>query len=139
MINFEPFKATDAFTMQNFNEKLGGVINQVNSEIQRVKDSGVKIEVGQFSSKGFGQSNPTSITFSFVPKTVILASDTTPIVLINPMTKGASSAGKDSSKTTNYEALTVEWNEKTVSWYVADGTYQGALKQMNSGYYIAFG
>ena len=24
MINFEPFKSTDAFTMQNFNEKLGG-------------------------------------------------------------------------------------------------------------------
>ncbi len=117
----------------------GGAINQVNSEIQGVKDSGVKIEVGQFSSEGFGQSNPTSITFSFVPKAVILASDTTPIVLINPMTKGASSAGKDSSKTTNYEALTVEWNEKTVSWYVADDTYQGAVKQMNSGYYIAFG
>ena len=25
MINFEPFKATDAFSMQNFNEKLGGI------------------------------------------------------------------------------------------------------------------
>ncbi len=24
MINFEPFKSTDAFTMQDFNDKLGG-------------------------------------------------------------------------------------------------------------------
>lgn len=117
----------------------GGAISQVNSEIQGVKDSGVKIEVGQFSSEGFGLSNPTSITFGFVPKAVVLASDTTPIVLIKPMTIGASSATRDSSKTTNYEKLTVEWNEKTVSWYVADDTYNGNAKQMNNGYYIAFG
>lgn len=117
----------------------GGAISQVNSEIQGVKDSGVKIEVGQFSSKGFGPSNPTSITFGFVPKAVILASDTTPIVLISPMTVGASSATKDSSKTTNYEELSVAWEGKTVSWSVAENAYQGAYKQMNSGYYIAFG
>ena len=117
----------------------GGAISQANSDIQGVKDSGVKIEVGQFSSKGFGQSNPTSITFGFVPKAVVLASDTTPIVLIKPMTIGASSATRDSSKTTNYEKLTVEWNEKTVSWYVADDTYDGNAKQMNNRYYIAFG
>lgn len=119
--------------------KNWGAISQVNSEIQGVKDSGVKIEVGQFSSKGFGPSNPTSITFGFVPKAVILASDTTPIVLISPMTVGASSATKDSSKTTNYEELSVAWEGKTVSWSVAENAYQGAYKQMNSGYYIAFG
>lgn len=95
--------------------------------------------MGQFSSKGFGPSNPTSITFGFVPKAVILASDTTPIVLISPMTVGASSATKDSSKTTNYEELSVAWEGKTVSWSVAENAYQGAYKQMNSGYYIAFG
>ena len=117
----------------------GGAISQVNSEIQRVEDSGVKIEVGHFSSQGFGSSNPTSITFGFVPKAVILASNTTPIVLISPMTVGASSATKDSSKTTNYEQLSVAWKGKTVSWNVADDAYQGAFKQMIDGYYIAFG
>ena len=67
MINFEPFVGTDAFTMQNFNEKLGGVVNQTNSEIQDVKDSGLKIETGSYVGTG-GLQGSVSITFGFTPK-----------------------------------------------------------------------
>lgn len=71
MISFEPFKATDAFTMQNFNEKLGGAISQVNSEFQSVKDSSVKIETGSYVGTGeYGKNNPNTLTFGFKPKFV---------------------------------------------------------------------
>lgn len=99
-----------------------------------------KIETGRYEGSGYGPSNPTSITFSFIPKVVILASDSPPIVLINPMTAGASSATSDSSKTTNFVDLTVTWSGKAVSWHVpSDSTYNGYTKQMVSGYYVAFG
>lgn len=37
MINFEPFKATDTFTMQNFNEKLGGAFDAVNETLSIIQ------------------------------------------------------------------------------------------------------
>lgn len=99
-----------------------------------------KIETGKYRGAGYGPSNPTSITFSFIPKVVILASNSPPIVLINPMIASASSATSDSSKTTNFVNLTITWSGKAVSWHVpSDSTYDGYTKQMVSGYYVAFG
>ena len=54
----------------------GGAISQVNSEIQGVKDSGVKIETGSYVGTGTGGVNHKStLTFNITPQLVFIAGD----------------------------------------------------------------
>ena len=111
-----------------------------------------RISSGTYVGDGAaGIDNPNSLTFDFVPKIVFVSSEesatsASPTISgsinggfawIKGMTKGLSYGHKYSD---GFGAFGVKltWNNKTVSWYNADSTYQ--LNQSGKTYYyVAIG
>ena len=102
-----------------------------------------RIESGSYVGKGScGVNNPNSLSFSFVPKIVFICngSKTEPLVV---MINGASLAMDLHADAWEGAAIHLNWEEKTLSWYVnasADyaETYQFNYK--NTTYlYVAIG
>ena len=101
-----------------------------------------RIQAKTYSGNGkYGESNPTSVTFDFVPKFVLICgADLAPFLLI----QGIGQANQYSGWKENNTIWNVTWTNKTVSWHVLgfggydsvteDGTYNvsiDARHQMN--------
>lgn len=80
----------------------------------------IKMETGSYVGTGtYGASNPTSLTFSFEPKLVILFSGGDFAILMAPNTNTFG------INTANAWALTVSWSGMSVSWYhQSNASYQ---------------
>lgn len=107
-----------------------------------------RIATGSYTGTGvYGSSNKNSLTFDFVPQIVfVVAKDRAQfhgqqttlqewVMFINGMTKCLT---KQASNNSGTGTTTIEWSEKTVSWY---GSWAGA--QLNTSgveyLYVAFG
>jgi hypothetical protein len=99
-------------------------------------DTIVEIEHGSYVGTGtYGANNPTSLTFPFTPKLVIVDD----VILINPMSQFVVSFG-------SYNGINrTTWLENGISWYTlgGDDRYGGADYQLNSNgdtyHYVAIG
>lgn len=90
---------------------------------------------GKYTGTGeYGASHKTSLTFSFVPKLIIVSSETQYALFFYPWTYSKPMTAD------SYSPMTVEWDivNKVVSWYSAGD----ANSQMNTNnkdyYYVAF-
>lgn len=143
----------------------GGVVNQVNNEIQGVSDKitevelkGIKIVTGFYTGTGkFGENNAQSLTFDFVPKLVKLVSyissqtsDRGPLqinptgstcneILTEYLTATYKAYSGFSQSTSDYTYGKISEDGKTLSWY----DKENAGRMYNSSgwkyYYIAIG
>lgn len=78
----------------------------------------VKIEVGSYTGSGvYGEGNENTLTFSFVPKIVIIRrqSIVQPTIFINSIKRGYTWTGQCGGG--EYTAF---WNGRTLSWYGGD-------------------
>lgn len=98
-----------------------------------------KIETGSYVGTGeSGSGNPNSLTFSFVPKVVIIGGTASGTVTMVNASGGATYGGNSSGY------LNLSWDDKTVSWYYSGSDTYG-VKQFNSNqgdrnyYYLAIG
>lgn len=140
---YTPFTKDDQPTMQAFNDAFEGA----------VKDSlarGVKIEVGSYVGTGTsGSANPTSITFDFAPKVLIMLGD-------HFYNAGYISALNVTSLTTSFVEYRFGYRQaintgyckksadgKTISWYANYSSKQDPGYQFNQSgetyEYIAIG
>lgn len=95
-----------------------------------------RIETGSYVGTGtYGQSNPTTLTFTFEPK-LVFASSTTHYYSTAPMVRnsGRSSTGTNSSNA----YITVQWTDNGVSWYGSNADYQLNYSGITY-YYVAIG
>lgn len=113
---------------------------------------GVRIEYGSYTGTGTaGSANPTTLTFGFVPKLVIIERSTTVNMNSNEGTtmnwimllKGVTTAYvREASDNGSDTSLYVTWDSHTVSWYHTD-SYKYATSQLNTSgykyYYVAIG
>jgi hypothetical protein len=90
----------------------------------------LRAEDGTYAGTGtYGPSNPNVLTFSFVPKIVIVATTESasripPVVFVS----GAMATVVVGGSSTNTYEYTVTWSGKTLSWYVPSST---AAVQLN--------
>lgn len=137
MINFEPFKATDAFTMQNFNEKLGGAINQVNSEISEISGKVPEFVMGTYD--GDDTANRT-IELGFTPKALIVADETgVPFKYLSGVAKWCGGVVlKDyPAKYLGNIILSITDNGFIVNFYTSGGIYIVTNRAGRTYHYIA--
>lgn len=106
-----------------------------------VDNNFAKIQTGSYTGTGtFGQSNPCSLTFNFVPKFVLIiingyAASTNlniPSIAFYGQTTGLSI---DYEPGTGWSVCTMTWNNKRLSWYAADQYIQ--RNQKSKKYYWA--
>ena len=75
-LNVTPFVGTDNFNMETFNNMISQINSGVNSEISDVLaqlGTKAKIQTGSYVGTGtYGESNPNTLTFDFVPKIVVI-------------------------------------------------------------------
>lgn len=118
---------------------LSGQISDVDSRVDQVVADGVKIATGSYTGTGtYGSSNPCSLTFSFVPKLVMVQQE---------------NSGYFPSFRTFYGETTINgyqgysatqpldgiWNNKTLSWYSARSAEYQFNYNGRKYNYIAFG
>lgn len=85
-----------------------------------------KIEMGSYVGTGtYGADNPNSLTFSFVPKVLLIVE----YVWLY---------GKDSGSTGSYYA-TLTWTDNTVSWYYSSSADRQLNKSGTTYNYVAIG
>lgn len=100
-------------------------------------------ETGSYVGTGtYGQSNPTSLTFNFKPKFIIVfsLSETSTYPLGGfPWGYGVPN-GFTYLSTNNVRVVKISWSNNTVSWYNDAGDARVQLNGLNSNYtYIAIG
>lgn len=112
--------------------------------------TGSKIETGSYVGTGtFGQANPNTLTFAFVPKIVIVFGPTAGSGLVDPLTnysmiltRDAGFSGYSASNVIGYHVVH-QITGGTISWYTQNIGSSGAGAQgniANSTYnYIAIG
>lgn len=131
---FTPFIESDQPTMAAFNEKFSAAIS---AAIDGALDVGIKVEVGSYVGTGtYGSSNPTSLTFDFVPKLIILECNSNikdipySVILIrdNPFVRNVIQTNSGALSTST---LRITWGENMVSWF----SEFNAEYQMNSSQY----
>ena len=134
-------------TAADWDAENAALVQYINNAFQTVGGEAItltKIAKGNYTGTGtYGSSNKKSLTFSFVPKIlIVLAPDKTTqhMILINGMTSSYVPGITSKSLT-----ITSAWSGNTVNWYNADsGSLQGAAShQMNASatvyHYIALG
>lgn len=141
MIDFEPFVASDSFTMENFNQKLGGVVNQINA-------SSLQIAMGSYKGSGvYGVDNPNTLTFEFEPKLLIIMrqdlgnvySSSTPPYGTVVLRNVEAIRIIDSSSASVFATLYFTWSGNNVS-YQSDKSPNAQLNGSNYTYsYLAIG
>lgn len=156
-MNVTPFVGTDNFNMETFNNMISQINSGVNSEISDVLaqlGTKAKIETGSYTGTGtYGSANPTSLTFGFEPKLVIVWIAYQPSE--NYGLRPASNSGawnssfiytKGQCRTNIYYNNTVYTNElsvvgNTFSWYTkSNNAPYGQLNQSGVTYeYFAIG
>lgn len=68
-----PFQLTDQFNMANFNEKIADTNTYIQEMVAAAQAAGAKIQTGSYVGTGtYGQANPCSLTFDFVPALLIV-------------------------------------------------------------------
>ena len=110
---YTPFTKDDQPTMQAFNEAFEGAV-------QEALFRGVHLQTGTYTGKGvFGKDKPTTLTFSFTPRIVIVCDVTTNsgngksiLVLANP-SQYYSVGGEDAR-----DNIHITWTDKSVSWWI---------------------
>lgn len=108
---FVPFVETDLPSMANFNEKLLEAIAEAKAQ---ALDEGVKIETGSYVGTGtYGEGNPNSLTFEFVP-TLVMVYDASSPNIKTELINGNPVATSTQSGASNGVAI---WSDKTVEWY----------------------
>lgn len=87
-----------------------------------------KVATGTYMGTGTcGEGNPTSLTFPFKPKLVVLAGSGVSVVFLEGQTGTAQCAG---GQITNLRAA---WDDATLTWY-AESSYQGSASiTVNAG------
>lgn len=101
-----------------------------------------KVETGSYVGTGtYGQSNPNSLTFDFVPKLICIFPSSDPSfggwVWFQGISIGRTNVSSAGSYGGGFTA-TITWNGNTVSWYqTSDANYQ--LNANRSYNYIAIG
>ena len=101
-----------------------------------------KIETGRYVGTGtYGQSNPNTLTFDFIPEVVIITrmsvfSYYPGNVLVNGQTYSGGIGSVNNSA--DAYGMTIDWTGKNVSWYAEDASKQ--LNNSGAGYcYFAIG
>lgn len=93
-----------------------------------------RVESGSYVGTGtYGSGNPNSLTFGFVPKTVIVKTEATAAYFLYAL------AGSQSARSgVSSSAATLTWSGNTLQWYSSS-----AISQMNTSgttyYYVAIG
>lgn len=154
-INVEKFVGNDNFNMAEFNN----MIDQINSGVNDVADSIPKIALGSYIGTGlYGEDNPTSLTFDFVPKILWVygrMSSTTDVWINTTRTTSATGV---TAIMINVEVLTTDYSqrgftfsggdsssriytkksddEKTITWYFGDSNVASSLNQDNVEFYF---
>lgn len=119
------WELSDSVVMADFNED--------NRKIDAALAAGTKIQTGTYTGTGeFGPEHPTSITFDFEPKLVIIRPYDMSFKSILPINlllwiKGVGKDSLDYNDTARH--FTLDGN--TLSWY-ADGSEASESRQMNS-------
>ena len=100
-----------------------------------------KIETGSYVGTGtYGQANPNTLTFGFIPKLVIIKPNSTTsknhFEVIQGQTKTFSYQDN-----TNYGKVEISWDGNSISWYCTsdDGTEGQLNKTEYTYYYFAIG
>ena len=102
-----------------------------------------RIQTGSYTGTGtYGQSNPCSLTFNFVPKFVLIILDghinsqylNIPSIAFYGQTTGLSI---DNEPGTGWMTCTMTWNNKRLSWYAANQDVQ-RNRQSKKYYWAAF-
>lgn len=166
-MNVSQFQASDNFNMARFNSMASQINSGVNSEvstlntaIQNLAASGVKLQLGSYVGTGtYGSSNPCSITFDFVPQyfaiyyinaqygtgglggnAPITNKDYGGVNIINPSTlKESYDGGAPAYNANNPGKAKFTQSSKTLQWY---NEYGSTEQYNNSGtkyYWIAIG
>lgn len=123
---------------------LGGDANMVPDEAfvilknlsDGLKNSAVQLAFGSYAGTGtYGKSNPTSLSFGFIPKMLIVVDDpdSAPVFVY---------VGQPGATDIRNGGLLFTLNDKTLSWYTVS-TLNGAAGQANASdttyYYITIG
>lgn len=134
-MNVTPFQSTDEFTMAGFNGKISDINSGVDTEITSALSGFARIETGSYVGTGtYGQANPNTLTFGFVPKFVFVSAggEGSGYFL---WVQGCSNTSGEWNDGSNF--ITASGN--TLSWYnTADNTSQRNVKGWTY-YYIAIG
>lgn len=118
-------------------DSLRSKLNSLSIDIESILvNSSGKVAVGSYVGTGTcGQSNPNKLTFEFAPKYVIVGNQ----LLMHSLQASATKISGGGY------AVSVEWNDKTVSWYAMNSNASSTApadqcNYANSTYcYIAFG
>ena len=162
-MNVTPFVGTDNFNMETFNNMISQINGGVNSEISDVLaqlGTKAKFQTGSYVGTGtYGEDNPCSLTFDFVPQIVIItAPKTNANVVGNFLASNGSTVAyigaTYNNRTSNYVdahiILQYSLTGNTLSWYElyyhrnTDGLGFNATEAQFNDYnetyhYIAFG
>lgn len=141
---------TDPVLMEDFNADNA----KIDAALQSLVSGQLKMAVGSYYGNGtFGASNPSSLSFDFVPSVVIIQKDyyiplnptSIRALMIRPMNEIPMELYASGSAA-NTRPLNITWGDKSVSWWysgAADYDSHGANWQMNSDgeiyYYAAIG
>jgi hypothetical protein len=129
------------------NDALGALQTKHAQDISTLSSGALKIATGSYQGTGTsGSGGMNTLTFSFVPKLVIVMGGNTFSIFI----QGQSQAlGTQSAMGCNHVTQTAVWNGKTLSWYASKyysdtSEFNGnSYHQMNETYftyhYIAIG
>lgn len=110
-MNVSQFVSSDNFNMAEFNDMISQINSGVNSEVAALTtliNSGAKIQTGSYTGTGtYGESNPCSLTFDFVPKFMVMLAWVD--ASSNPIWKNIS--GDDSSAIIARDSLTSAYQQ----------------------------
>ena len=123
------------------------IVSQIQSVLGLDNLSNVKIETGSYTGTGkYGQNNPNSLTFSFVPKMVFIS---TPTISFSPYTifygqESAIFCIGPSGSIVMRGVNSISWSNKSVGWYcTSEYETDKPTGQLNTNgttyYYMAIG
>ena len=134
-MNVTPFQSTDEFSMAGFNGKISDINSGVDNEIASALSGFARIETGSYVGTGtYGQANPNTLTFGFVPKFVFVSSGGTKssYFLWVQGCNGTSGEYND-----HLSVVVVSGN--TLSWYNTNNEISQRNIKNVTYYYIAIG
>jgi hypothetical protein len=105
-----------------------------------------KIEQGSYVGTGaFGENNPNSLTFGFVPKFVIIEAPSMGVtyMMLNGVSVNSVLSRESGTGYVTWHTNRAEWNGNTVTWYSHGNSLNSAGGQMNANgntyRYVAIG
>lgn len=119
-------------------------LEELAGELASTRETIPKFDVGTYTGAGeYGSSHPCKLTFSIVPKLVVIGGDQATFVLLPGQTKGVAVVNNAIC------CMSVKWSGTTLSWYLVNAAigdcdmYPTATYQMNKKsstyHYLAIG